>query len=69
MIKKTTRLYHCHKFDQLLTVIEDYEIINGQETLVYCSCPYLVDMGGRLRKCNGVNDHGFPCGYAEYDLS
>ena len=66
MIELTTRLYHCHKLHKHISILEDYEIINGIRTLVHCSCPYYTGTSVKGRKCNGLNDYNLPCGYSVY---
>lgn len=62
---ESDRLYHCHKAHKEIRIMEDYEEINGKKVLVRCQCPVHVYGEGR-NKCNGINDHGFECGYADY---
>lgn len=64
-MEQTTRLYHCHKIHKNVTIFEDYEIIQGVRTLVRCSCPHYIYKDTKPH-CDGNNDFGFRCGYAEY---
>lgn len=66
MVEYKTRLYHCHKLNRNVEIMEDYEVVNGVRTLVRCSCPYYTGTAsGRLR-CNGQNDFYFRCSYAQW---
>ena len=67
MIEERDRLYHCHKIKKHITIFEDYEIVDGERTLIKCECP-VYKYGENGKKCNGLNDHGFTCGYANYNL-
>lgn len=65
MVEQFNRLYHCHKVHRNVTIFEDYEIIEGVRTLVRCSCPiHMYTEDGH--KCDGLNDHNLPCGYAHF---
>lgn len=64
MTEFVMRLYHCHKLKKNVHIFEYYEVINGVRTLVRCSCPNHTGTAADGRKCNGLNDHGLPCGYA-----
>lgn len=59
------RLYHCHKVDKSIRIMEDYELIDGKKILIRCQCPIYNDTEKGI-KCNGFNDHGLKCGYADY---
>lgn len=62
---ESDRLYHCHKVHKHIWIMDDYNEINGKRTLVRSQCPIYI-YGERGRKCDGLNDHGFKCSYANY---
>lgn len=67
MIEYNTRLYHCHKLKRNINILEDYEVVNNKRTLTRSVCPYY--QSDEKVKCNGINDHGFSCGYAVYNIN
>lgn len=60
----TSRFIHCHKIKKHFYVFEDYEMINGEKTLKHSTCPYYTGTATGKDRCDGLNDHGNPCGYA-----
>ena len=66
MVEQATRFVHCHKLKKNVYIFEDYEVINGVRTLVRCSCPNYTGTASDGRKCDGMNNHNFPCGYANW---
>lgn len=60
----TQRLIHCHKIRKTFYVYEDYEMVKGQKILKQISCPVHQGTATGKDRCNGLNDHGRPCGYA-----
>lgn len=66
MIEMNDRHIHCPKLDKFIQIFEDYEVIDGQKTLVRCSCPLYTGTDGRGGSCNGLNHHGDPCIYAHW---
>lgn len=65
MIEPSDKLYHCHKIRREVTIMEDYDIIDGKRTLVRSRCSaYKIE--DRKRSCNGIEDHGFECSRADY---
>ncbi len=69
MIEYAQKLYHCHKLKRNVTIFEDYEIIDGVRTLVRCSCPFHTGTAVEGRRCDGQNDFGFRCGFADWSIS
>jgi hypothetical protein len=67
MAEFKTRLYHCHKAKKNVHILEDYEIIDGKCILVRSQCPNYMSED-RASRCNGVNEHGFECGYANKNI-
>lgn len=65
MTRYYDRLIHCHKVKKSVNIMEEYDFINGKTTLIRSQCPVYNDTE-KGRKCNGINDHGFKCGYADY---
>lgn len=65
MIEEKSRLYHCHKVRKHIQIAEYYDMINGKRTLIRSQCPF-YNSGENGRECDGINDHGFKCGYANY---
>lgn len=64
MIKEITRLYHCHKIHRNVNITEYYEVVEDNQTLLRCSCPYHLYKDMKPH-CDGYNDFGFQCGYAK----
>ena len=66
-IETITRFYHCHKMHKHIEIVETYKIINGQKTLTQIECPLYRYTGDPRGSCNGLNDFGFRCCYADPD--
>lgn len=67
MIEIKNRLHHCHKIGKHIFIQEDYEVetAEGRPTLKRWSCPvYTGTQAGGVR-CNGLNEHGRPCAFAQ----
>ena len=65
MIEQSDKLFHCHKVKRNVTIMQDYDIIDGKRTLIYSRCSaYRIE--DRKRSCDGIDDHGFECCYANY---
>lgn len=65
MIDQSDKLFHCHKVKREVTIMEDYDTIDGKRTLVRSRCS-AYDIEDRKRSCNGTTDHGFDCSQANY---
>lgn len=65
MVEPYDRMFHCHKVKRNVTIMEDYDVIDGKRTLIRARCS-AYNVEDRKRSCNGIEDHGFECSCANY---
>ncbi len=72
-IRKESRFIKCYKYKMNLSIYSEYEETEtpGEYRCIYTSCPIYSESSYSAyagHRCNGTNDHGFPCSYGIVNL-